>query len=451
MRLHRPLVKLPFTIDAEVLAAEVAGLDEAMWREHPEGAPGNTAVPLLARSGDPVDDSTVGPMAPTPALAMLPYTRQVLAALGSTIGRTRLMRIAHETELAAHVDINYYWWHHLRIHVPVVSTPDVRFTVGDETVHMAPGEVWTFDTWTPHRVENPASTPRIHLVVDTVGGPGLWAAIDAPDGPVRDIAWRPGDVPPLPLETANWPDVMAPDEVDAIVAVLTGDITGDDAAVATRILAAFRHAWRDRYAQFGTDPAGRGARADLLRDVHTRLVAEAGAVVLPNGRSLVRTVEHLLVAVANGPSGARPAAPTPAPPAAGTVVITGTIVAGNADGTDDIAGAPDAANAATITSSIIGAINHVTVTDGGGNQNGVVDPGLAPLADNGGPTQTMALVPSSVAIDAGPNPVPDFPGNGADQRGEGFARVVGAKADVGAFEVQAPPPPPVIIAPKFTG
>jgi hypothetical protein len=64
-----------------------------------------------------------------------------------------------------------------------------------------------------------------------------------------------------------------------------------------------------------------------------------------------------------------------------------------------------------------------------GNQLGV-DPLLGPLADNGGPTMTMALLPGSPAIDAGD-------GTGApanDQRG--FARVVGAAIDLGAFEVQ---------------
>lgn len=60
------------------------------------------------------------------------------------------------------------------------------------------------------------------------------------------------------------------------------------------------------------------------------------------------------------------------------------------------------------------------------------DPHLAPLADNGGPTQTQALPLGSCAIDAGPAP-------GAaqnDQRGVGFARTTGAASDIGAFEEQ---------------
>ncbi|HLJ92950.1 MAG TPA: right-handed parallel beta-helix repeat-containing protein [Gemmataceae bacterium] len=62
-------------------------------------------------------------------------------------------------------------------------------------------------------------------------------------------------------------------------------------------------------------------------------------------------------------------------------------------------------------------------------------PLLGPLQDNGGPTQTIALLPGSPAVDAGDNSnVPAF-----DQRGPGFARIVGGIVDIGAFEVQPGP------------
>lgn len=60
------------------------------------------------------------------------------------------------------------------------------------------------------------------------------------------------------------------------------------------------------------------------------------------------------------------------------------------------------------------------------------DPHLAPLADNGGPTQTQALPFNSCAVDAGAVTSDDA----TDQRGTGFARVVGPASDIGAFEVQ---------------
>jgi hypothetical protein len=102
--------------------------------------------------------------------------------------------------------------------------------------------------------------------------------------------------------------------------------------------------------------------------------------------------------------------------------------------------------------SVIGEVDPaVTIVNGGGNKLGVADPKLGPLADNGGPTMTHALLAGSPAIDAGPNPVPTFTGNQFDQRGTGFARIVGGLVDVGAFEFQEPPAPEEPIAPSFTG
>ena len=58
---------------------------------------------------------------------------------------------------------------------------------------------------------------------------------------------------------------------------------------------------------------------------------------------------------------------------------------------------------------------------------------LGPLADNGGPTQTIALLPGSVATDGGVA----CPPPAADQRG--VPRPQGAACDSGAFELEPPP------------
>jgi len=76
------------------------------------------------------------------------------------------------------------------------------------------------------------------------------------------------------------------------------------------------------------------------------------------------------------------------------------------------------------------------------NQVGVADPGLGPLANNGGPIMTQALLAGSPAIDAGSNAVAKDQNNNpltTDQRGEGFNRIIGSIVDIGAFETAAPP------------
>lgn len=60
-------------------------------------------------------------------------------------------------------------------------------------------------------------------------------------------------------------------------------------------------------------------------------------------------------------------------------------------------------------------------------------PRLAPLMNNGGPTKTHALLPGGPAINAGSS----FDSQSFDQRGPGFARVIGSAEDIGAYEWSA--------------
>ena len=314
MRLDHNLVRLPIRVDPPTLAAEIATIDEPDWRPHPEGAPGNTALPLIAAGGDPDDDAAEGVMAPTPFLARLPYTRRILHTLGATIGRTRLMRIATETELAAHVDTNYYWWHHLRVHVPVRTTPDVVFQVGDESAHMAAGEVWAFDTWRRHRVDNPAASPRTHLVIDTVGSAGLWDLLDHPDRQPTFVDPSAPEPMTIPIERWNRPVVMPASEADATVTSLlaearTRDPDGADRAAA--VLTPFLHDWRDLWARFGGTPDGWPARGALLEATAARLGEVVGDLALPNGITLRRAVVQLVLDAALNPELARPMPPAP--------------------------------------------------------------------------------------------------------------------------------------------
>ena len=73
------------------------------------------------------------------------------------------------------------------------------------------------------------------------------------------------------------------------------------------------------------------------------------------------------------------------------------------------------------------------------------DPLLQPLANSGGPTLTHALAVDSPAIDMGNN----NSNASFDQRGEGFVRVYGAEADIGAYELQPDAPPDQIFADGF--
>lgn len=91
----------------------------------------------------------------------------------------------------------------------------------------------------------------------------------------------------------------------------------------------------------------------------------------------------------------------------GGVTLENTIIADNtaANGTGNATGAPtpgpdvDGAVASN-GHNLLGNTAETTGFTGTGDLTGL-NPMLAPLADNGGPTQTMALLPGSAAIDAG--------------------------------------------------
>src|SRR5262249_21920948 len=68
---------------------------------------------------------------------------------------------------------------------------------------------------------------------------------------------------------------------------------------------------------------------------------------------------------------------------------------------------------------------------------------LGPLQDNGGPTFTHALLCGSPALNAGDN------ANAPETDQRGFARIVGASADIGAFEAGELSPSPAAQCPTL--
>jgi predicted outer membrane repeat protein len=118
----------------------------------------------------------------------------------------------------------------------------------------------------------------------------------------------------------------------------------------------------------------------------------------------------------------------------GILNLTNTIVAGNIASTGpDISGAVATADHnlvgnATGASGIVNGVNGNIV---GGNGNPVINADLGPLQNNGGPTQTMALLAGSPAIGHADNALAPA----TDQRGVKRRDLAGELTDIGAFEV----------------
>ena len=108
--------------------------------------------------------------------------------------------------------------------------------------------------------------------------------------------------------------------------------------------------------------------------------------------------------------------------------LRNTIVSGNTN-----AGAPDILGSAKVNFCAVGSPLGWNPDAGSGNNLPFgTDLQLGPLQDNGGPTLTHEPGPNAPPVQAGDPafvPPPDF-----DQRGPGFARVVGGVLDIGAVE-----------------
>lgn len=304
MKLPVPFIQLPLLFDASKLAAEVQALGDDAWRPHPQGYAGNWGLPLLSVNGDPDDDRTAGSMLPTSFLRQCPYTMQVLSALGAVWGRTRFMRLDGNAEVQAHVDNNYYWRERVRVHVPVVTRPDVRFECGDAHVNMAAGECWIFDTWRRHRVLNPSDFIRIHLVADTVGGEGFWRSIAAGKAHGQPSAsWSPDYVPWSPdaratisTESFNRAKVMTPWEVRDSLSFIFSEARAQAELVNVRPLAVeFTRVWQALWAEYGDTDGGLvhyRAKADRFG---AALQPFKGTIFLGNGIDLVTAIRSLVL------------------------------------------------------------------------------------------------------------------------------------------------------------
>ncbi len=268
MRLPSAFIKLPLRFDAERLAEEVLQFSEVDWTYHPLRHTGNTAIALVSANGE-VNDRYVGEMRPTPALQRCPYILQTMAMFHTVVGRSRLMRLAGGADVPSHSDGNYTWRNRVRIHIPIITHPDITFSsIGNIDVHMAAGEVWTFDNWRQHAVYNRSDIDRIHLVIDTVGTSRFWEIVDAgwdPSTPGEGwsdfIAYEPyvpeADVPELDFERFNAVPVRPPDEIDNLLNELLDDLGSfresnsrlfEQAVVAIR---RFKQDWRSHWALYG--------------------------------------------------------------------------------------------------------------------------------------------------------------------------------------------------------
>jgi hypothetical protein len=284
MRLSKPFIRLPFRFDAARLAAEAAQFEEARWQPHPSGMAGNSAIALIS-SGGGDNDSFDGEKRPTPHLQRCPYTRQTMASFGEVLSRSRLMKLDAGAEVSLHVDFNYHWFSRVRLHIPIVTNEAVIFHCGPEQLHMRAGECWIFDSWRRHRVVNPSTQDRVHLVIDTAGSSRFWNLVrrvenDNPSetaSRARLVAFELGKAVEIRTERFASQPVMAPGECTALIEDLIADFSanpGNDpelVAAYASLMRDFSADWREAWLLFGHRAEGFPHYRALIEKARSRL------------------------------------------------------------------------------------------------------------------------------------------------------------------------------------
>lgn len=318
MRLARPFYRLPVRFDADRLRSEAEKLPAESWSRHPQEYEGNTAARLITVGGTQ-NDSVGGEMLPTPALHACPYLQQVLASFRTVWSRSRLMRLSPGRVVPQHSDVNYHWFYRVRVHVPIVTHPEVQFWCDGESVHMAAGEAWIFDNWRQHRVENPTDITRIHLVADTTGTSAFWSLVaqadtqrfDQPNPRAPMIPFAPAAKPTLLLERYNVAGIMSPAEVEQLAFDLLGlimpadDSPGavEDAGRLTQSIVDFCRDWRSLWSLFNGDPTARIHYEQLVSQFRAKLGNLPALAVAQSGVSVHFALDARLLAHLFGASG----------------------------------------------------------------------------------------------------------------------------------------------------
>lgn len=133
-------------------------------------------------------------LADFPQMAELPQVCDFLQPIieklpAALLGRVMVVKLKAGGRITPHVDEGAYARFYARFHAVLKSSPDCLFTVGDETVYMAPGEVWWFNHQVTHSVQN-GGPDRTHVIFDACA-PGYTGALSSsPSGAARPCGMK---------------------------------------------------------------------------------------------------------------------------------------------------------------------------------------------------------------------------------------------------------------------
>ena len=167
-------LRLPPVYDLKKLLQDL----DALRHIHGQAQPGPyhngewTGVSLHAQGGS----QTAMPVVPgmesyawTEASAHTPYFRQILEALDCPKQVVRVLTLPPGGVIGEHFDLNTNFQSGLlRLHIPLVTDPDVVFVIDGVRCRWDAGALYYGDFSRLHHVENHSQITRVHLVIDVL-------------------------------------------------------------------------------------------------------------------------------------------------------------------------------------------------------------------------------------------------------------------------------------------
>lgn len=100
-------------------------------------------------------------------LLLFPAIKTFLENLQCTIGSVRLLNLASGSDIKPHRDYELCFEQgEMRLHIPLVTNPEVEFDIHGQRLVMKEGECWYMNANLKHQVSNKGQSDRIHLVID---------------------------------------------------------------------------------------------------------------------------------------------------------------------------------------------------------------------------------------------------------------------------------------------
>lgn len=186
-------LQLPFLFDAKHMQEEVYAITSGKWlphyqKLHYEGE--WSALPLRSVGGS-ADSILVSPTADavyedTLFLQQSPYLQSVLQQFKCPLQAVRLLKLDAGAIIKEHRDAELnYERGEIRIHIPVITHPDVEFYLDNERLTMQEGECWYMNVNLQHRISNLSNINRIHLVIDALVNDWVKEVFSSPSVAVR--------------------------------------------------------------------------------------------------------------------------------------------------------------------------------------------------------------------------------------------------------------------------